>query len=361
MEEDIYRKLQEHLNQHPMGYPATKSGVEINLLKKMFEEEEAKIALAIVPKPETPEEIAAKLDYDPRVMNEKLNRMARRGLVFRRRKNDKDLFNLEPYVVGIYEFQISRIDKEYADLHEKYRGEGFGSEMFGSQTPYFRVIPVEKNIPTDRLVLPHQRVSEIINQAEKIGITDCICRTKKKILGNPCGHTIQNCMALSPWAEYYAENGWGRIVSKKEALDILNQAEEEGLVHNTQNTALGPQFICNCCSCSCGPLGAVKNLKWHGRMGRAFYSAQIDSGLCIGCEDCVERCHFAAISVKDQAAQVNDAFCMGCGLCASSCPTGAISIIPKPSEQTVQPPPNLEAMFDRIGKEKGRTMKVPVE
>jgi electron transport complex protein RnfB len=90
MGDDIYRKLQEHLNQHPMGYPATKSGVEINLLKKLFEEEEAKIALAIIPKPETAEEIAAKLGYDSRMLSEKLKRMARRGLVFHRRKHDKD-------------------------------------------------------------------------------------------------------------------------------------------------------------------------------------------------------------------------------------------------------------------------------
>jgi H+/Na+-translocating ferredoxin:NAD+ oxidoreductase subunit B len=361
MTEDVYRKLQEHLNQHPMGYPATKSGVEIALLKKLFEEEEAQIALALTPKPESPEEIAAKLDYDSRVMNEKLNRMARRGLVVRRRKNDKDLFNLEPYVVGIYEFQIARLDREYIALHEKYRGEGLGPEIFGSQTPYFRVIPVEKNIPSDLMVLPHQRVSEIINNAEKVGVTDCICRTKRKMTGNPCGHTIQNCMMLSPWAEFYAENGWGRIISKDEAFETLNQAEKEGLVHNTQNTASGAQFICNCCSCSCGPLMAVKNLKLHGRMGRSFYLAKVDSDLCTGCEDCVDRCHFGAISMKGQAAQINEGFCMGCGLCTSSCPTGAISLMGKPEDQLIQPLPNLEAMFDQIGKEKGRSMKVVLE
>ena len=38
---DAYRKLQEHLDKMPVGYPATQSGVEINLLKTIFTPEEA--------------------------------------------------------------------------------------------------------------------------------------------------------------------------------------------------------------------------------------------------------------------------------------------------------------------------------
>jgi hypothetical protein len=43
-ETDAYRKLQEHLNKMPVGFPATASGVEINLLKMIFTPEEARIA-----------------------------------------------------------------------------------------------------------------------------------------------------------------------------------------------------------------------------------------------------------------------------------------------------------------------------
>ena len=41
-ENDTYRKLQEHLDKMPVGYPATKSGVEINLLKAIFTPEQAR-------------------------------------------------------------------------------------------------------------------------------------------------------------------------------------------------------------------------------------------------------------------------------------------------------------------------------
>lgn len=359
---EVYRKLQEHLNQHPMGFPATKSGVEIALLKKLFTEEEAQIALGMIPQPEPAEEIAIRLGYSPQDLPQKLQEMARKGLIMRRKIKDKELFNLEPYLVGIYEFQICRLDRELIDLHEQYRKEGLGMEVMGSKTPYFRIIPVEKSIPSGFKVLPYEKIANIIERAETIAVTDCLCRTKQKMLGKGCSHTIQNCLIFSPWAEYYLENGWpAKKLSKEEARELLSQAEEEGLVHTSQNTASDPWFICNCCSCSCGVLGAVNNLKLHNQIGRSCYLARVDEDLCVGCEDCLQRCQFGALSIENNVAKVNPAFCMGCGLCKPTCPVEAISLIRKPEEQITPPPPNLEIMFTQIGKEKRRTMKVVVE
>jgi len=41
---EVYRELQQHLDQFPAGFPATESGVEIRILKHLFSPEEAKIA-----------------------------------------------------------------------------------------------------------------------------------------------------------------------------------------------------------------------------------------------------------------------------------------------------------------------------
>ncbi|MFX0008873.1 MAG: hypothetical protein ACFE9R_01050, partial [Candidatus Hermodarchaeota archaeon] len=43
--EIIYRQLQQHLDTLPTGFPATESGIEIKLLKRLFTPEEAKIAI----------------------------------------------------------------------------------------------------------------------------------------------------------------------------------------------------------------------------------------------------------------------------------------------------------------------------
>ena len=42
--EDVYHKLQKHLNCQPVGFPATKSGSEIRILKNIFSSQEAEIA-----------------------------------------------------------------------------------------------------------------------------------------------------------------------------------------------------------------------------------------------------------------------------------------------------------------------------
>ncbi len=42
--DQVYIKLQKHLNKQPVGFPATKTGVEIRILKHIFTSEEAEIA-----------------------------------------------------------------------------------------------------------------------------------------------------------------------------------------------------------------------------------------------------------------------------------------------------------------------------
>ena len=41
--ENIYQKLREHLDSIPNGFPASKSGIEIEILKSIFTEEEASV------------------------------------------------------------------------------------------------------------------------------------------------------------------------------------------------------------------------------------------------------------------------------------------------------------------------------
>ena len=43
VEEQIFRDLQKHLNEGPVGYPATESGADIRFLKHFFTSEEARI------------------------------------------------------------------------------------------------------------------------------------------------------------------------------------------------------------------------------------------------------------------------------------------------------------------------------
>jgi hypothetical protein len=62
--DSTFRQLAQKLDELPSGYPETKTGVEIKILKKLFSEEECKIALNLSSKPEQVEKISKRVDYD---------------------------------------------------------------------------------------------------------------------------------------------------------------------------------------------------------------------------------------------------------------------------------------------------------
>ena len=41
---DVYERLRDHLHHLPVGFPSTKSGVELRILRQLFTEEEAEMA-----------------------------------------------------------------------------------------------------------------------------------------------------------------------------------------------------------------------------------------------------------------------------------------------------------------------------
>ncbi|MFX1499218.1 MAG: 4Fe-4S ferredoxin, partial [Promethearchaeota archaeon] len=61
MSDDVYIKLRAYLDQFPLGYPKTSSGVELKILERLFSEEEAKIAVNLTPIPEEAAKIAKKI------------------------------------------------------------------------------------------------------------------------------------------------------------------------------------------------------------------------------------------------------------------------------------------------------------
>ena len=51
MTDDIYQRLAKHLDKLPGGFPATESGVELRLLRRLFTPEQAELApyLTLIP------------------------------------------------------------------------------------------------------------------------------------------------------------------------------------------------------------------------------------------------------------------------------------------------------------------------
>jgi Ferredoxin len=155
MPENIFRQLQEQLDQYSVGFPAAESGVEMKILKLLFTEEEAEMYLHMSMMLETPESVAGRLKQDPAQVALRLDGMAEKGLLFRARTGDDAKYGAAPFVVGIYEFQLKTMDAELARLFDDYFEEAF-TEQGSRQVVPMRTIPVNKSIGVSWNVAPYE-------------------------------------------------------------------------------------------------------------------------------------------------------------------------------------------------------------
>ena len=329
MEKNIYAVLAKRLDELPNGFPATESGVELRILQKIFSPDEAEMTLMMRPVPETAEEIAERLGKPVVEMRTLLDDMARKGQIGTFKMTGRQVYRLVPFVVGIYEFQRrERLTKEQAELFEEYLP--LLSKKLGGHRPHLtRVIPVNTGIKADLQILQYEDVRQIIEKAKSLRVQDCICRREKGLLGNRCEHTLKNCLQYSmEEGAYDYFNLDGDVITKEEALKIIDETEKEGLVHNTYNVekAIGG-FICNCCSCCCGLLRGLKEFKVPYVLARSRYVAVIDPANCVSCGICSdERCPVGAILEEDENYRVSARRCIGCGVCVITCPAEAIEL-----------------------------------
>jgi electron transport complex protein RnfB len=356
--EDIYRKLAQRLDAIPNGFPATESGVELRLLARIFTPEEAALGSVMRLTFESAADIAARAGADPDTAYATLKGMARKGQIRTRKGEGRQLvFALMPFVVGVYEEQLPRLDEEMAELFEQYYQETLGGGGIMRDAPAgHRVIPVEESIHFEPEIFPYERASELVESAKSWGVRDCICRVQQRLVGKGCEHSIENCLILVPVAGAFDHDDVTRAITKEEALRLLREVEEEGLVHSTGNYRDGNYYICNCCTCSCGFLRAVAEFGLPTAIAHSDFHAVVDAEECIACGDCVEHCQFEALSVPDDICVVDYARCVGCGLCAPACPTDALYLERRPEGETPLPPTDIKDWMDRRAEERNISM-----
>ena len=351
--ENIYEKLRARLDDLATGYPATDSKVEIRLLKRLFSEEEAELFLHLSPLLQKPADVAKQLNRDPDEISAMMEIMAQKGLLFRKRKGERSRYAAVPYVVGIFEFQLGKMDEDFARDHEEYFKTAFGRTIQSYKTPVLRTVPINRQLVADYPVAPYEDVLQIIEKQDKIAIAPCICRSTRKLAGEECDKSIENCFSFGSHAEYYVENGMGRYITIEEAKAIVTKNEEEGLVMQPFNSQkVGG--MCSCCGDCCGVLRSLKMHPSPAEMVQSNYFARVDDAECTGCETCVERCQIDAIEVVDGISTIDLNRCIGCGLCVTTCPVDAIALIKKPEDQLYEPPKTGTETYIRIMQERGK-------
>ena len=351
--ENIYEKLRERLDDLANGYPATESKVEIRLLERLFTEQEAELYMQLSPFLEKPKDVANRLNRDSDELAPMMERMAQKGLLFRKRKGDLVRYSAVPYVVGIFEHQLGRMDEEFARDHEEYFETAFGKTIQAHKTPVLRTIPINQQLVADYPVAPFEDVLQIIESQKKIAVAPCVCRTTKKLVGQECDKPVENCFSFGSHAEYYVENKMGRYITIGEAKEIVKKNEEDGLVMQPFNSQkIGG--MCSCCGDCCGVLRSLKMHPSPAEMVQSNYFARVDEEECTGCETCLERCQMDAIDVVDGIAGIKLERCIGCGLCVTTCPVDAIELVKKPEDELYEPPKSGAETYMRIMQERGK-------
>jgi electron transport complex protein RnfB len=353
MIEDVYRKLAQRLDAIPNGFPSTESGIELRLLQKIFTPEEAAVASVMRLTYESAADIAARAGIDPKICSRMLKDMVRKGQIRVTKDESRLLYRLMPFVVGVYEDQLPRMDAELAELFEQYFCETQGGGFVRTTPSIHRVIPVGEAIPIGVEVYPYERAVELVENAKSWGVRDCICRVQQKLIGKGCDRPLESCLVFAPVEDAFRGDGPDRPITREEALQILRQTEEAGLIHSTGNYRDGHTYICNCCTCCCGIMRSVVKFDIPTANISSDFRAIVDAEECIVCGECVEHCQFRALTMSEDVCAVDEARCVGCGQCATVCPTGAIHLERRPEGEVPLPPADHKEWLARRAEERG--------
>ena len=353
MKTDLYRPLQERLDQYSMGFPATKSGIELKILEHLFSEADVYMFLALTPKLESPQAVASRLDRPEEEVAAQLDDMAERGLLFRLKRENRARYGAIPFVHGLFEFQVKDLEPELARMAKEYFEEAFDWAMQAGVYYFLRTIPVHASIPVNHRVASYDDAVEILRGKRLIVVTDCICRKTARLTDSDCGKPMEACFMFGSMAQYYLDRGMGRKITMEEAIDILTACREAGLVTQPA-TSQNPAGMCNCCGDCCGVLRALNKHPKPAEMVFSNYYAEVSIADCTGCETCLERCQIKALSMNDAGQAVVDRDrCIGCGLCVVTCPAEALRLVPKSEADSQTLPKNTTEQMIRMAQKRG--------
>lgn len=362
-EQNLYRELQLHLDKLPIGYPATESGVELELLKYFFNGEEAKAALSLgltmSPMWRIKRRYRKKFgrDISSGELRATLDRLYMKGSIRRSNKAPHGYANAF-LAIGMFEFHVDDLTPELMELLHRYYDEGFRNEFFRALLPQLRTSPHMKAIVPEHRIDTYDNMRDYVSRTkEVIGVANCVCKQGEAILGEKCkvmGDDLEICIFFGEGN--YLDRNRGRVITKSECLDLLDRAEERGLVLQPGNS-LQAFCICLCCGCCCGVLTSAKKFEKPAEFFATNYFAEIDSDKCTGCGLCIKRCQMDAITRIDKTSvSLNQDRCIGCGLCVTRCSSSAV-VLKRKSNRT-KPPMNIELLYLTILRRKAGRMKM---
>ena len=358
---DVYRKLQQHLDKMPIGFPVVKSGADIRLLKHLFTPKEANIAMYLkfgwdknLEPLDTIYERVRNTGISLNELEDILDRMVSKGSTMFKREAGKKYYGNALLMIRMFEFQVNKLTKEFVKDFKDYLTQGWFLESLRLKAAQVRTIPVEKSIEPEHNVSTYDDLVKLLETSDgPFMLMNCVCRQAGDINDHHCKVTDRRevCLGIGNMAQLFIDQGWGRTVSKEEALRILRKNQDDGLVIQPDNSQK-LSFICSCCSCCCENLSTMLLTPNPGELTITNYYAESDSDLCTGCGTCVEICPMKAIKLKDDLSLIKQKRCIGCGNCVVKCPSEAIRMHKR--ERQFTPFPSMDVLYEKIMQRKNR-------
>jgi Na+-translocating ferredoxin:NAD+ oxidoreductase subunit B len=345
-----YQQLAHYLDDLPAGYPATDSGVEVEILQTLFSAQEAELALHLTLLGEEARVVAFRARRGVAETADMLDVMAGKGLISGSYPTGKaPRYAISQYVIGFHEGQVDRLSEAYVRQFKRYEPHLFDKGPW-TKVPQLRTIPINASIPVTTEVMPYESAEAILRSKIHFAVRNCICRQEARLGGEGCERPMESCLTFDDAALNDAATGKGRKISLEEALEKVDAARKAGLVLQPANSQ-NPIVMCTCCSCCCGVLRNIKKHPTPGEMVANPFIARYDTKACIRCGKCVPVCPMDAVSLRE-AIEFNPVRCIGCGLCAGVCPTQAVVMVRKTVKQPAIPKHTL-ATYIRLAKARG--------
>lgn len=290
-----------------------------------------------------PEELATREGLPVETVKADLEDLYQKGVVFPRDFHTREHFRFARHVTQLHDCSESLWGKEslYTAAQRKQLWQLWWDfvrndwepvrmpQLATAPHPPHRIVPAIKAVKDIPGLLPYEDMRALIDEARMISVVSCACRKRREELGPHCARSHDfNCIQFNRSAEYSEGRGHGRILSKKEALSLIEETEDHGLVHqwtNTSSMTIGT--LCNCCVCCCMNMLPMSEYKipWTAYYAKSRFEAANDLDTCTGCQDCIDRCQFDALEMQRQTgsrkykAVVDTEKCMGCGVCVLVC------------------------------------------